>query len=125
MTAQVIDATVLIDHLRGHEPATAYLLNLPSPPVCSEITRVEVDRGLRSGERGTARRLFAAIDWIAVDSQIATEAAEFGRRYRRSHHTIDVADLIVAATALSLGSQPSTTNIKHFPMFPGLAPPYV
>lgn len=125
MTSPVVDATVLIDHLRGHEGATAYLLNLPSLPTCSEITRVEVGRGLRSGERAAARRLFAAIDWVPVSSEIATEAAELGRRYRRSHHTIDVADLIVAATAASVASEPATTNLKHFPMFPGLAVPYI
>lgn len=125
MTVPVVDATVLIDHLRGHEGATAYLLALPGLPACSEITRVEVGRGLRSGERAVARRLFATIDWVAVSSEIAAEAAELGRRYRRSHHTIDVADLIVAATAKNLGREPATTNVKHFPMFPGLAPPYV
>lgn len=125
MNLPVIDATVLIDHLRGHEGATAYLLALPGLPACSEITRVEVGRGLRPRERTVARRLFATIDWVPLNSEIAAEAAELGRRYRRIHHTIDVADLIVAATAKNLGREPATTNIKHFPMFAGLTPPYL
>jgi predicted nucleic acid-binding protein len=41
----VLDTTVLIDLLRGHEPALAYLRSLDEVPACSEITRVELMRG--------------------------------------------------------------------------------
>lgn len=124
MSGPVVDATVLIDHLRGHPAATTYLSGLAAPPPCSELTRVEVGRGLRSAERQAARALFAGIDWVPVDAEIASEAAELGRRYRRSHRTIDLADLVVAATARVRGVTPVTTNVKHFPMFPGLVAPY-
>lgn len=34
------------------------------------------------------------------------------------------ADLLIAATATSLGGQVMTTNARHYPMFEDLAPPY-
>lgn len=118
------DTTVIIDILRGHPPALGYARALDRPPVCSEITRAEVLRGLRSHERRATERLFGAITWIGVDEAIARRAGEFGRAYRRSHRGIATADLIIAATATELGHELATLNVRHFPMFPDLRPPY-
>lgn len=120
----VLDTAILIDHLRGAPEAVEYLDSLEQRPGCSEVTRIEVVTGLRSAERAPAERLFALIDWVPVDEGIAKRAGELGRRFRASHAGIDVADLAVAATAENLGIDLATTNVKHFPMFPGLEPPY-
>lgn len=120
----VLDTSIVIDLLRAHEPAIAYGRSLTELPFCSEITRVEVVRGLRSAERSPADRLFSSIAWVAVDEAIARRAGELGRRWRRSHQGIGSGDLIVAATALELEAQLATLNVKHFPMFERLAPPY-
>jgi predicted nucleic acid-binding protein len=69
-------------------------------------------------------RLFMLIDWHPVDESIARLAGEFGRRFRRSHTSVGVADLIIAATAQTLGLPLVTSNTKHYPMFPKLKPPY-
>jgi len=50
---------VLIDALRGDPSAFAWLAELAEQPSCSEVTRVEILRGLRSQERAVAERLFA------------------------------------------------------------------
>lgn len=123
MTDHILDATVLIDHLRGHPDATGFLAGLQRPPLCSELTRVEVGRGLRAGERRAADQLFAALSWVPVTSEIARLAVTFGRKFRRSHR-IDLADLVVAATARHFDGLVATTNVKHFPMFAGLTAPY-
>ena len=34
------------------------------------------------------------------------------------------ADLVIAASALELGLDLATLNVRHFPMFEGLRPPY-
>ena len=93
------DTSVVIDLLRGHAPAIAYARALSEPPSCSEISRVEVLRGLRSNERRATERLFATISWLPVDEQIARRAGDLGRTWRRSHAGIATADLIIAATA--------------------------
>lgn len=122
--SRVLDTSVLIDVLRGHEPAVSFVTGLPDVPACSEICRVEVLRGLRSEERRGAERLFAALRWIPVDEVVARRAGELGRRFRRSHAAIATADLVVAATAEEAGLELATCNTRDFPMFRGLRAPY-
>src|SRR6266536_3492313 len=105
----VLDTTVLIDVLRGHPQAVDYLLGLEEVPVCSEVTRVEVLRGLRSAERGAAEQLFQRLRWIPLDEPTARSAGEVGRRFRRSRSGIGLADLVIAATAELVGLPLATT----------------
>ena len=97
---------------------------MPQIPTCSEVTRVEVLQGLRSPERRAAEALFETLNWADIDEGIARRAGELGRRWRRSHPGLAVADLVIAATALELGQPLATLNVRHFPMFPRLKPPY-
>jgi predicted nucleic acid-binding protein len=120
----VLDTSVLVDHLRASAPATEYLTGLDDRPVCSEISRIEVIQGLRSAERQAANRLFALIAWVPVSEAVARRAGELGRRWRRSHPGIGVADLAIAATTEHADATLATRNLKHFPMFEGLRPPY-
>ncbi len=119
----VLDTTVLIDLLRGHEPARSYLMSLDEPPACSEVSRVELMRGIRSRERTAAEQLMRALRWISLDEEIARRAGLIGRAWRRSHG-LSTPDLVIAATAQELGAQLATSNVRHYPMFEGLAPPY-
>lgn len=123
MTA-CLDSSVLVDVLRGSTFARTYLEGLERVPIASETVRVEVIRGLRSGERRGAERLFATLDWVAVDETIARRAGELGRRFRASHPGIGAVDLVVAATAEQANATLATRNVKHFPMFRDLRPPY-
>ncbi len=47
-----------------------------------------------------------------------------GRRWLPAFTGIDAADFVVAATATLLDARLLTRNVKHFPMFEGLAAPY-
>lgn len=120
----VFDTTILIDILRGDPRAIDYALSVEDVPICSEVTRAEVLRGLRSEERTSAERLFRRLRWVTVDEAVARLAGEFGRQFRRSHAGIGVADLLIAATASHLGTDLATTNVRHYPMFKGLRAPY-
>ena len=119
----VLDTTVLIDVLRGHQPARDYMGSLDEVPVCSELTRVEVLRGIRHGERDRAETLLGALRWVAVDEQVARRAGRLGRTWRRSH-ALSTVDLVIAATAQELGAGLATSNTRHYPMFEALARPY-
>lgn len=120
----LLDTTVFVDILRRVPEARDFVTRLSAPPTASEVTRAEVIRGLRSSERQVAEDLFRYVDWVAVTEPLAREAGALGRRYRRSHAGISIADLLVAATATHLGLTLATSNTKHFPMFRGLKPPY-
>lgn len=113
-----------MDHLRGSAAATEYLASLDGRPSCSEISRIEMIQGLRSSERRAADRLFALMSWVPVSEAVARRAGELGRRWRRSHPGIGVADLAIAATAEAIDTRVATRNLKHFPMFKGLRAPY-
>jgi predicted nucleic acid-binding protein len=124
VTLHVLDTSVLIDVLRGSDPAASWLGHLDEVPACSEITRAEILRGVRSAERRPTDRLLSALRWIPVDERVSRRAGELGRQYRRSHPGLSVADLVIAATALELGAPLATGNVRHYPMFPRLRPPY-
>lgn len=119
----VLDTTVLIDVLRGHRPALDYLRSIGDIPACSEITRVEVMRGIRHRERDAVEKLMRALRWIPVDEHIARRAGALGRTWRRSHG-LATADLVIGATAQELSAGLATSNVRHFPMFEGLSSPY-
>ena len=125
MTA-LVDTSVLIDYLRGHEQAAAVLEGerAAGPLQASEITRLEVLAGMRPDEEAATRSLLSALIWHAVDADVAEAAGALGRRWLPSHHSIDGADLAIAATAVSTRSRLLTCNVRHFPMFPDLRAPY-
>lgn len=120
----LLDTSVLIDVLRGSRPALDWLEQLDEVPLCSEVTRVEILRGVRSPERTKTERLIDSLRWAPVDETISRRAGELGRRHRRSHRGIGVADLLIAATTLTFGATLATANVRHYPMFRGLEAPY-
>jgi predicted nucleic acid-binding protein len=120
----LLDSDVIIDYLRGLPAAGDYVNGLAVTPTCSEVTRVEVLRGVRTHERRVPERFLATIRWAVVDEDISRLAGELGRRFRQSHGAIGTADLVVAATAKQLEIPLGTLNVRHFPMFEGLEPAY-
>lgn len=123
---RVFDSTVLIAHLRGVSEATDLLAKamVEGIAACSVLSRVEIEGGVRSGEKPAAARLFSALEGRAVTDAIAGRAGEFLRTYRRSHPGIDVVDYVIAATADTLEAELLTLNVKHFPMFASLDPAF-
>lgn len=122
----VVDTSVLIDVLRGEPAALAALQRARAvgPLHASEITRLEVLAGMRAREERGTRALFRAFTWHPVDETLAEIAGELGREWLPGNRGIDSADLAIAATAVALHAQLLTCNVKHFPMFGHLAPPY-
>ncbi|SDX94327.1 hypothetical protein SAMN05661080_01790 [Modestobacter sp. DSM 44400] len=125
MTA-LVDTSILIDYLRGHEQAAAVLEGerMAAPLQASEITRLEVLAGMRPAEEDATRSLLSTLVWHPVDADVAEDAGALGRRWLPSHHTIDSADLAIAATAIRTSSRLLTRNVRHFPMFHDLRAPY-
>lgn len=122
----LVDTSVLIDYLRGHEGAAERLEHerAAAPLQASEITRLEVLAGMRTGEEDGTRSLLSTLVWHPLDGAVAEEAGALGRRWLPSHHNIDGADLAIAATAILMDSRLLTRNVRHFPMFIDLQAPY-
>ncbi|WP_298339344.1 type II toxin-antitoxin system VapC family toxin [Ferrimicrobium sp.] len=124
--SRLIGTSILIDYLRGYPDAGAVLERERSADVlhASEITRLEILAGMRPSEEEDTCALLSTLIWHPVDADIAEEAGILGRGWLPSHHTIDSADLAVAATAIRTGAVLLTRNVRHFPMFPDLQAPY-
>jgi predicted nucleic acid-binding protein len=124
---KLLDTTVAIDHLRGDQAATDLLRDLVENDetlAASEVVRFELVAGVRDDELPALEHFFSAVSWLSVGEDVARAAGELARKHRRSHSGIGDADYLIAATALLLEADLLTTNVRHFPMLPGLAPPY-
>lgn len=120
----LIDTDVLIDYLRGHADAVAYLENLTEPVLMSVVTLAELYAGVREGkEREALDNFITVFDLVMVDQEIAKADGLFRRDYHKSHN-VGLADALIAATAESRQATLVTLNQKHFPMLSRVVVPY-
>lgn len=123
----VVDTSVLIDHLRGRAEARDALRALADSGEAmagSVLTRTDLLAGMRAAEEEATLALLDAFDWLPVTAEVADGAGRLAQRYLRSHPGVDTVDYVIAATVESVGARLWTRNVKHFPMFAGLASPY-
>lgn len=129
----LLDTSVVIDLLRGNAAALDAVrgaVEAGHDLAASVVVKVEVLAGMRPHEEQPTRRLLGGIEWIAVDDLIAEAAGMLANQYARSHSGIDPMDYIIAATVHATTVRQGqdarlwTRNVKHFPMFPRLEPPY-
>ena len=124
---KLLDTTVAVDHLRGDRAAVDLLRGLVESNetlAASEVVRFELAAGVRDDELQALEQFFSAVSWVAVGEDVARAAGELAREYRPAHGGIGDADYLIAATAILVGADLLTTNVRHFPMLPGLQPPY-
>jgi hypothetical protein len=88
------------------------------------VSIAELTGGMRSAERREVWTLLGSLRAEPVTELVARRAGEFMRRYRRSHSGIGIADYLIAATAELRGQTLATLNLRHFPMFTDLRPPF-
>lgn len=126
----LVDSDVLITHLRGNPSARDWLTSArrSGPLAVSAVTVAEVTGGMRTsadaGERPEVRRLLASLDCEPVTREVAEQAGDLSRRFRRSHQGISTSDYLIAATAVIRDLQLATLNVRHFPIFPELSAPF-
>lgn len=122
----LIDSDVLIAHLRGLSSARDWLIGARhnGPLAISVVSIAEVVGGMRSVERREVWRLLSSFRAEPATEIIARSAGDMMGRYRRSHKGIGLGDYLIAATADVNGLQLATLNVRHFPMFKGLRPPF-
>ena len=87
----LVDTSVLIDYLRGHQGAAELLERERAAGAlhASEITRLEVLAGMRPAEEHQTRSLLSTLRWHPVDEQVAEKAGELGRAWLPSRRGID------------------------------------
>jgi predicted nucleic acid-binding protein len=120
----LLDTTVLVDLLRGKPAAAVFVNGLAVRPTLSVITVAELRAGERSAkEAGMIDALVASYAIADISLAVAERAGGYLKAFRKSHR-LDMADVLIAATAAEGRLPLATLNLKHFPMFPDLTAPY-
>jgi predicted nucleic acid-binding protein len=122
----LVDSDILIAHLRGVPAARDWLLEARRRDrlAISVVSTVEIVGGMRSAERREVWRLLSAFKVEPATEIVARRAGDMMRRYRRSHAGIGLGDYLIAATVDIKGLELATLNVRHFPTFPDLRPPF-
>ncbi len=120
----LLDSDVLIDYLRGVPSAVAFLADNADCAAVPAIVVAELYAGARgAAEIATLQTLTDALVVLPITAATARSAGLLKARYGPSHG-VGLVDALIAATALEHGLSPATLNTRHFPMIPGLKPPY-
>jgi hypothetical protein len=124
MAGMLLDTDVLIDFLRGAPAAVRFVTRHAEELHLSAITVAELFSGVRGDqEREDLETLLTVLRPLAVTPVIARDAGELRREYAPSHG-VGLADCVIAATARHYELALQTLNVRHFPMFAKLKPPY-
>lgn len=122
---KVADTDVLIDFLRGAEPAAARVaeaLEAGAALATTTITRFELMAGARGKrQRAAVQALLAALPALPLDTGAADRAAEVRRELESRGEDIGMADSLIAGIVLTHGAQLLTRNRRHFERVPGLS----
>lgn len=128
ITKVCIDTDVLIDVLRGHEPALGRVKGLEEEGATLFTTSVNVFElyygALKSKKieqnLGAVKKLFEILVALDFTKDAAEKAGEVLSGLETKGQTMETRDLFVGATALANGCALLTRNIGHFKRIEGL-----
>ena len=120
----LLDTDVLVDFLRGHSKAVAFVNARQDRIILSSIVVAELYAGVKGDDEQSVLETFVSLFRVVP---VSAEIAKAGGLYKRDYagsHGVGLADAILAATVEAENAEFKTLNIKHFPMLKGLRPAY-
>jgi predicted nucleic acid-binding protein len=114
----LLDSDVIIWCLRSEEKWLSVVedLRTKGPICCSAISLFEVEAGKRPGEEMLTEEFLGGLDIYDVTPEVAVMAGKYSREFRSRGITLNVPDLVIAATAALHRLELVTANPKHYPM---------
>jgi predicted nucleic acid-binding protein len=112
----VLDTTVVIDLLRGHEEGISLLEPSREPLMISAVTVHEIYAGMRPGEEEMTETMLSGFVHVPFGTVEARLTGAWWRSYRARGVTLDLRDLAIAAAAVARDAPLATGNVKDFPM---------
>ena len=115
----LLDTTVLIDVLRSSKNRRALLAELVVQGhrlSTAAINIAEIYAGVRSGEEERTEAFLTRLQCFSMTSETGRLAGTLKNRFARQGVTLELPDMIVAATALEHGLTLMTDNRKDFPI---------
>jgi predicted nucleic acid-binding protein len=118
------DTDVIIDYLKGESEARALLEEETGMQCISVVTVAELYAGARDmKECEVIKGLAEYFEVIDINQEIAKEGGLYKQKYHKSHN-VALPDGLIGATAICLGLELKTLNIKHYPMIKYLKAAY-
>jgi len=120
----LLDTDILVDFLRGHTKAVAFVNTHSARIILSSIVVAELYAGVKGDDEQAALDDFVSLFRVVP---ISAEIAKIGGLYKRDYgksHGVGLADAILAATAETEDAELKILNSKHYPMMKGLKPAY-
>ena len=113
----MLDTTVLIDVARRREPTTSWLNKTVRRPIqtcVSAVTVAEFFAGVRPEQRRDWQYFIDGLTHWEVTKEIAIRAGILRYYLAREGRTLQIADALIAATAVVHGAALVTANITDF-----------
>jgi hypothetical protein len=115
----LLDSGIVIEILRLRDQRILSqwntLANSSSYIFYSPVTAAEVWAGARHSEQEATSHFFQSLACAPADKNIGNLAGDYLRQFSRSHG-LDIADALIAATAVLRQSTLWTRNRKRYPM---------
>jgi predicted nucleic acid-binding protein len=119
MAIYLLDTSVIIDALnqkRGRWQLLASLVEAGDTLACSVVTLTEIYAGIRPKEFAITESFLDGLEYYDLNSHLARDAGLLKNAWAKKGRTLEVIDLIIAATALAHNLVLMTDNRKDFPM---------
>jgi predicted nucleic acid-binding protein len=119
----LVDTSILIDLFRKTDKANSALVSLVRQGYIyciSAITEFEIYTGTTSTQVDFWNDFLEKTNILAFDQTVAKIAVDLNKGLKRKRKLIDLADLFIAATAISNNLPFATLNKKHFDRIDGL-----
>ncbi|MFA6149936.1 MAG: type II toxin-antitoxin system VapC family toxin [Chitinophagaceae bacterium] len=119
----MLDTSILIDFYRKTDKSNSVWIGLIKEGysfAISSITKYEIYTGATESQLEFWDRVLQTIIVLPFDESSAENAARINKALKKKRKQIDIADLFIAATALTHKVFFSTLNRKHFDRVEGL-----
>src|SRR5271165_6218836 len=115
----LLDTNVVLDALNARYGRPQFVAQLSQQDIllaCCAINVTEVYMGMRPGEKAKTEKLLRSLEFYPVTWEIARLAGDLYKQWRLKGQTLGLADVTIAAVALTNSLVLVTENEKHFPM---------
>jgi predicted nucleic acid-binding protein len=119
MAIYLLDTSVIIDAINDKKGRRQFLRDLignGNTLACCPINIAEIYAGLRPHEEPHTKVFLHSLEFYALTAPVAELAGTLKRDYGKKGKTLNLGDVLIAATALHNGLSLLTDNIKDFPM---------
>jgi len=119
----LVDTSILIDFYRKTDKNNSAWVTLTRQGYSfsiSVITKYEIYAGATANQLEFWNNLLQAVIVIPFDEAATNKAVEINASLKRKRKQIDLADLLIAATAVAKNMPLATLNVKHFERIDGI-----